>query len=97
MTTKDIVRVTSVVPVRDFVLRLGFSDGAEGELDLEPILWGPVFEPLLRDPVLFRQVQVDPQLGTIVWPNEADMDPVVLHARVIGTYEELMRGEAASG
>lgn len=97
MTTKDIVRVTSVVPVRDFVLRLSFSDGAEGELDLEPILWGPVFEPLLRDPVLFRQVRVDPQLGTIVWPNEADMDPVVLHARVIGTYEELMRGEAASG
>lgn len=96
MNTGEIVRVTSVAPVRDFVLRLGFSDGAEGELDLEPILWGPVFEPLLKDPALFRKVRVDPQLGTIVWPNDADLDPVVLHARVTGAYDELMRGEAAS-
>jgi hypothetical protein len=32
-----------------------------------------------RDPDLFRQVAVDPELGTIVWPNGADMDPDVLH------------------
>jgi hypothetical protein len=39
---------------------------------------GPMFEPL-RDPDFFKQVRVDEQLGTIVWPNGADMDPVVLH------------------
>ena len=97
MKHSGMIRICSVEPLHDFVVRLAFTDGTVGEIDLEPILWGPVFEPLLRDPVLFRQVQVDPQLGTIVWPNEADMDPVVLHARVTGTYEELMRGEAASG
>lgn len=97
MTRRGIVRVTAVKPVRDFVLRLEFSDGSVGDLDLEPLLWGPVFEALLKDPALFRQVRVDPQLGTIVWPNGADLDPVVLHARVTGTYDELMRGETASG
>jgi hypothetical protein len=38
-----------------------------------------VFEPLRQDQQLFRQVRVDPELGTIVWPNGADMDPDVLH------------------
>ena len=49
------------------------------EVDLEAELWGPVFEPLREDSQLFRQVQVDEELGTIVWPNGADMDPDVLH------------------
>ena len=48
------------------------------ELDLEVELWGPVFEPLRQDPRLFRTVRVDAGLGTIVWPNGADLDPDVL-------------------
>lgn len=60
-------------------MRLGFDDGTTREIDLERELWGPMFEPLRRDPQLFRQVQVDEELGTIVWPNGADMDPDVLH------------------
>lgn len=39
----------------------------------------PVFEPLRQDPELFRQVRVDQELGTVVWPNGADLDPDVLH------------------
>jgi hypothetical protein len=37
-----------------------------------------VFEPVRTDPRFFRSVQVDPELGTIVWPNGADIDPDVL-------------------
>ena len=37
-----------------------------------------MFEPL-REPEEFRKVTVDPELGTIVWPNGADLDPDVLH------------------
>jgi hypothetical protein len=37
-----------------------------------------VFDPLVRDPALFRAVRVDESLGTIVWPNGADIDPDVL-------------------
>ncbi|HEY1512150.1 MAG TPA: DUF2442 domain-containing protein [Gaiellaceae bacterium] len=73
------VRVRSVEPLDGFVVRLSFNDGTTREIDLEGELWGPVFEPLRADRELFRQVRVDEELGTIVWPNGADMDPDVLH------------------
>jgi len=74
------VRVRTVEALRGFVLRLGFDDGSEREIDLEPELWGPVFEPLRDDPQLFRQVRVDEELGTVVWPNGADLDPDALRS-----------------
>ena len=72
-------RIISVEPLQGFVLRLRFEDGIEREVDLESDLCGPIFEPLREDPALFRQVRVDNELGAIVWPNGADMDPDVLH------------------
>ena len=75
-------RIRTVEPLGGFILRLGFDDGAVREIDLEGELWGPVFEPLLHNPQLFRQVRVDDQLGTIVWPNGADLDPDVLRGDV---------------
>ena len=72
-------RILTVEPLHDFVVRLSFDDGVERDLDLESELWGPVFAPLRQSPELFKQVRVDEELGTIVWPNGADMDPDVLH------------------
>ena len=61
-----------------------FSDGLVGEMDLLPELYGEVFEPL-RDPAFFAQVRVDPELGTIVWPNGADFSPEYLYRRAKST------------
>jgi hypothetical protein len=72
-------RIRSVEPLDGFILRLSFDDGTKRDVDLEGELWGPMFEPLRADPDLFRRVRVDEELGTIVWPNGADMDPDVLH------------------
>lgn len=59
---------------------LRFDDGVEAEVDLEPVLsFEGVFAPL-RDPQAFAELRVDPALGTICWPNQADLDPVVLYA-----------------
>jgi hypothetical protein len=74
-----VVEVESVQVVRDRTVRLWFSDGSEREVDLEPLLWGPVFEEIARDDAVFRQVRVDREAGTIAWPNGADLDPDVLH------------------
>ena len=74
-----LVSVTRVRVLRDFVVDLEFDDGTRREVDLEPLLWGPVFEPIRTDPSYFRRVRVDEDAGTIVWPNGADIDPVVLH------------------
>jgi len=66
-------------------LHLRFEDGVEGVVDLAPHLsFRGVFEPL-RDPEYFAQVRVDADLGTVVWPNGADLDPDVLYGRVTGT------------
>lgn len=73
------IRINSVEPLGGLRVRLGFADGSQGDVDLAGYLWGPVFDPLLQDHRLFEAVRVDPELGTIVWPNGADMDPAVLY------------------
>jgi len=74
----EFVTVTSVEVPGHFRLRLGFSDDNSRDVDLTGKLRGPVFEPLV-DPDFFTQVRVDDELGTVVWPNGADLDPLVLH------------------
>ena len=57
-------------------LYLRYADGAAGELDLAPLLqFTGVFEPL-RDPAYLALVRVDPDAGTTVWPNGADLCPM---------------------
>jgi hypothetical protein len=49
-------------------------------IDLEPHLWGEMFQPMLDDYQRFRRVTVDRQAATIVWPNDADLSPRMLYA-----------------
>ena len=68
----------------DYRLHLRFEDGVEGVVDLAPLLsFQGIFEPL-RDPAYFAQVRVDADLGTVAWPNGADLDPDVLYGRITG-------------
>ncbi len=75
-----IPRVTEARHVRDFVVLVRFQDGLQGEVDLEPQIYGEVFEPL-KDPQYFRQFRVDSDLHTLVWPNGADFAPEFLYER----------------
>jgi len=72
------VTVIAVQCLEGYQLHLRFSDESSGNVDLEGELWGPVFEPL-QDPAYFRRVRVSRSLGTIVWPNGADIAPDTLH------------------
>jgi hypothetical protein len=77
--TPDLVDVVSVRPLGGMRLRLKFDDGASGEVDLAR--WLPckgVFRPLFA-PAYFRRVRVERDTGTIAWPNDADVDSVVLY------------------
>lgn len=60
------------------MLRLHFSDGRVGDVDLADRLRGPIFEPL-RDPERFAEAFVDDELGTVAWPNGADVAPEFLY------------------
>jgi Protein of unknown function (DUF2442) len=74
-----VVDVTKVEVVQERTVRLTFSDGSERVVDLKPLLWGPAFEKIAQNDDLFAEVRVDPDIGTITWPNGADLDPDVLH------------------
>lgn len=70
--------VVSFEPVAPYTLRIGFEDGTSQIVDFGPVLEGEVFGPL-RDPGLFSQVRIDPEVHTLVWPNGADFDPATLY------------------
>ena len=70
--------VVAVRVLRPYVLDVTFEDGAKRQVDMEPLLWGEVFQPLW-DPDFFAQASVDPELGTVAWPNGADIAPEFLY------------------
>jgi hypothetical protein len=74
-------RVIEASYVRDYIIRVRFLDGVEGEVDLQPQLYGEVFEPL-KASAYFRQFRVDPELHTLTWPNGADFAPEFLYEKV---------------
>jgi hypothetical protein len=78
----ELPNVTVVEAVADHRLRPTFDDGASGEVDLSGG-WRGIFEPL-ADPRVFRQVEVEAELGTIVWANGADFAPETLHSWATG-------------
>jgi hypothetical protein len=71
-------RIASFHVVGPFTLMVTFIDGTEQRIDFLPVLHSAPFGPL-RDPAVFNQVVLDPEAGTLVWPNGADFDPATLH------------------
>ncbi len=78
-------RVRTVHYIKDYVLELEFTDGIRAQLDFRKkvVGRGGVFAPL-EDMGFFRQVRVDPEAGTLVWPNDVDLDPDVLYSEATG-------------
>lgn len=70
--------VKAAVPLDPYVVRVIFADGEIRDVDIEPLLDGPVFAPL-RDEEEFRKVRVDEQTGSFCWPTGADLDPDVIY------------------
>lgn len=78
-------RITNVRHIKGYVLELTFTDGAKTELDFRDrvVGRGGVFQAL-EEVDFFRQVRVDPEAGTLVWPNDVDFDPDVLYSEATG-------------
>jgi len=73
-----IFKVTAFKITAPYTLELKFDDGLCRSINFKDILHGEMFSPL-RDLELFNLVTIDPEVFTIVWPNGADFDPVILH------------------
>ncbi len=72
------LQVVDVEPLDPYWLRVSFNDGTVREVDCSFLLHGTLGKPL-RDPEYFRQVRVDQESRTIVWPNGLDPAPELLH------------------
>jgi hypothetical protein len=76
VTMITFLHVTDAEYIDEYRIRISFNNGDEGVIDLEPHLWGPVFEPL-RDQKAFRKVSISGH--TLCWPNDVDLAPEFLH------------------
>src|SRR5713101_2715607 len=90
MMAHPIYRVRSFQFVAPYTLRVQFDDQTEQVINFEPVLAGELYRPL-RDLALFNQVQIDPEVHTLVWPNGSDLDPATLlewprQAEVLAAY-----------
>jgi Protein of unknown function (DUF2442) len=73
--------ISAVEVVRHGVLRLTFTDGLSGEVDVLDRMRGPVFGSA-RTPEGFAEAKTDSESGTVVWPGGADLAPDTLYERV---------------
>jgi Protein of unknown function (DUF2442) len=64
--------------VKDYTVELVFDDLKKGLVDLRKYLGRGIFKALLNQKK-FRQMKVDAELGTICWPNGADIAPDTLY------------------
>lgn len=80
-----LIDVTEVRPLENRNLALTFADGLHAVVAMDRVIerYSGVFAALMDDG-FFRQVRVDRELGTIVWPNGADVCPDVLYSFASG-------------
>ena len=80
-----LIDIMEVRPLANRQLELTFADGLRATLDMDRVLknYTGVFAPLLEADY-FQKVKVDHELGTIVWPNGADICPDVLYSFASG-------------
>ena len=64
--------------IKDYVVWIRFSDGIEGQADLESELGGEIFKPL-KKVEYFKQFKLDDDLMTLTWANGADFAPEFLY------------------
>src|SRR5436190_10576189 len=73
-------RVKSVKWRTGHVLEITFLNGKKGVVDFWPHIAGKggLLKPL-ESVAFFKQVKVQPEFKTLVWPNDADWDPDILY------------------
>lgn len=76
LTTTARLRGASAGSAR--TVQLSFSDGSSRRVDVAPLLWGPVFAAIAENDNAFGELFFDEELGTVCWPNGADIAPETL-------------------
>jgi hypothetical protein len=94
VATKPLTQITDVVPSGDYRLQLAFSNGDKGEIDLSRHIQFLQGLAPLAEPAFFQRVYID--YGTICWPDNIDLDPIVIHHLTMGLPIDLVHPELAT-
>ncbi len=80
-----LIDITAASPLPNRRLDLTFADGIHAIVDMNNVIkeYTGIFAALL-EPEYFDQVKVNTELGTIIWPNGADICPDVLYSFASG-------------
>ena len=85
------IRPTAVEPRGEYRIRLRYSDGTEGEVDLSRLAGRGVFVAW-NEPGCFEKVHVAPH-GAIAWDDEIELCPDALYLQLTGkSVAEVMTG-----
>lgn len=80
-------RIVAVKALPLYRVRIRFSDGVEGEVDLSDLVGKGVFTDW-NDPKQFARVSIDPESHTLTWPGGIDLCPDALYQEVTGKRAE---------
>lgn len=71
-------KIVHAAPLKDYRLRIRFSDGLEGVVDLSDLVGKGVFSAW-KNPKIFAKVSIDPECHTVRWPGDLDLAPDALY------------------
>lgn len=74
--------VIEVKLVKNYILFLRFEDGKEGYIDISKVVSFEGVFSKLKDMDYFATVQLNKELGTIIWNNGADLSPNFLYSNI---------------
>jgi hypothetical protein len=73
-----VLKLSTVVHLGGTRISVGFNNGRSGIADLRELLQGLLLAPL-RSADRFQEFELNPELGTIAWPNGADLAPEAIY------------------
>ena len=79
---KKIPEIVEAKWLHEYSVQVTFNDLQKGVVDLEKYLGKGIFKEL-KNIDKFKRLRVDGELGTIVWPNGADIAPEVLYREAV--------------
>jgi Protein of unknown function (DUF2442) len=72
------IKIVSARLLRDYVIAIGFSDGAGGEFDLAPLIAKQsTLTQALTDPAYFKEFFLE--LGALCWRNGFELSPGAIY------------------
>ena len=83
------IRPTEVTALEGYRIRLRYSDGSEGEVDLSDLVGHGVFAEW-NDPERFRDVHLGPA-GAVAWSEGIELCPDALYMEITGKALEALK------